>query len=162
MSARDDLARVFGDRRRRHPRRELTDSDLAELEAAQHRGGTDPLATLNANVSRLTQEVEWLRGLELNHTLFAGVGRIPPAGDTYWSIDVETPFARVMLQGIGADVRLENSPPRSAGVTITEGRGVLWAPAALGKIDWPLTGNVVTVYGPAGTYFNLALLSKPL
>lgn len=138
--------RVAGDAPRRPPEREFRDA----------------LDEMSLEVSRLTQVVEKFRGNSLNHVLFSGVGQIPAAGDAFWSTQTEVPFARVILLPIASDVRVENAGPRDVTAGAKVGRGMWWCPVVAGRLDIPLTGNVLTVYGAPGAFFNLALLANPI
>jgi hypothetical protein len=123
----------------------------------------DALDELSLDISRLTQAVERFRGNALNHVLFSGTGRIPAAGDAFWTTQTEVPFARVIILPIVNDLRIEATGPRDSGAAgAKEGRGMWWCPVAAQRLEIPLVGNVLTVYGAAGTFFDLALLANPI
>ena len=123
----------------------------------------DALEQLNTNISRLTREVSKFRGNSVNNVLFSGTGQIPATGDPSWSTQTEVPFARVIVIPIVNDLRVENAPPRDGGaVAAKAGRGFVWCPVAAGRIDIPLVGNILTVYGTAGAFFDIALLANPI
>lgn len=122
----------------------------------------DALDELHLDISRLTQAVERFRGNALNHVLFSGTAQIPATGDLFWTTQTEVPFARVIIVPVAADLRIENAGPRDTPAGAKVARGMWWCPVAAGRLDIPLTGNVLTVYGAANTFFSLALLANPI
>lgn len=141
--------------RERHPERPRTEYDVP----------SDTLAALSSEVGRLTEIVGRFTSNLVNHILYTGTKTIGAGAENYWTRSFRTPFARVIVLPLTNDIRVENESPRALGgaaPTALDVDGGWYVPVTAGRVEIPMTGNVITVYGTAGAKFNIALLAKPI
>jgi hypothetical protein len=109
----------------------------AEFDAAQ------VLLRLDGRVSELA---DWMNGQSVNHVLWSGTVLLDANGTFQESFRV--PFGGVGVANLtGAQITVVNAPLER--IAPTSGRGVFIC-AIAGDGTFPIVGNVLSIYGPAG------------
>lgn len=106
---------------------------------------------------RLTQLTSLTRGLVLNDVLHSGTRIIPTEGHV--ALEFQVPMASVVIDtfAAAADVTIAAGPPAARP---THGIGVAHIGPGTYR-TYPLTGNVLTVYGTAGDQVYIGVSARP-
>jgi hypothetical protein len=132
------------------PRRDpITDTELEHVGAAT--------ATLGLAVGRLTELVEAMRGLALNHVVYSGTRILDAAGGDM--LDASTPCASVTIINYGAaTVTVAQQPRQDTAPRVGPG---IFDVGPSRMVTVPLAGTVWSFYGTAATRVGVILWTRP-